>query len=244
MDRGGTRKFSLVPIAMLHALAVLSLAVAVLCAIAIAWDVFVRGNRQQMGVMDIVWPVTALYSGPLGLWAYFRIGRLSTHRAMMAAKARGETPPGKAKPFAQKVGIGTTHCGAGCSLGDLCAETLMYFFPFTLFGRGIFAGWAVDFAFAFAIGIAFQYFSIKPMRQLSPKQALVQALKADSLSLTAWQVGMYGWMAIATFLIFGTELGKTDPVFWFMMQAAMLAGFVTSYPVNWWLIRKGIKESM
>jgi len=29
-----------------------------------------------------------------------------------------------------------------------------------------------------------------------------------------------------------------------MMQNAMLAGFATGYPVNWWLIRKGIKEAM
>lgn len=34
------------------------------------------------------------------------------------------------------------------------------------------------------------------------------------------------------------------PEFWFMMQIAMLCGFVTSYPVNWWLIRAGIKERM
>jgi hypothetical protein len=30
--------------------------------------------------------------------------------------------------------------------------------------------------------------------------------------------------------------------FWFMMQIAMLCGFVTSYPANWWLLRTGIKE--
>ncbi len=29
-----------------------------------------------------------------------------------------------------------------------------------------------------------------------------------------------------------------------MMQIAMLLGFATSYPVNWWLVRKGIKEKM
>jgi hypothetical protein len=29
-----------------------------------------------------------------------------------------------------------------------------------------------------------------------------------------------------------------------MMQIAMLAGFLTSYPVNWWLLRAGIKEKM
>jgi hypothetical protein len=27
-------------------------------------------------------------------------------------------------------------------------------------------------------------------------------------------------------------------------QIAMLFGFVTSYPVNWWLIERGIKEKM
>jgi hypothetical protein len=26
------------------------------------------------------------------------------------------------------------------------------------------------------------------------------------------------------------------------MQAGMLIGFVTTYPMNWWLIRRGIKE--
>ncbi len=27
-------------------------------------------HRQTMWIMDIVWPLTALYSGPFGLWAY------------------------------------------------------------------------------------------------------------------------------------------------------------------------------
>jgi len=244
MDAAGTGRFTAVPIAVLHAIAVFSLAVAALCALAIAWDIFLRGERQHMAVMDVVWPVTGLYAGPLALWAYYRIGRLSSRQAMMRAKAHGETPPGQAKPFPEKVGIGATHCGAGCTLGDICAESLLFFFPLTLLGHEIFAAWVVDYIFAFTIGIAFQYFSIKPMRNLSPKDGLVAALKADSLSLTAWQVGMYGWMAIAVFLVFGHPLEKTDPVFWLMMQVAMLAGFLTSYPVNRWLIRGGIKEAM
>ena len=82
------------------------------------------------------------------------------------------------------------------------------------------------------------------MRNLNFGEGLVAAAKADFLSLTAWQIGMYGWMAIATFLIFGQEIPKTDPTFWFMMQIAMLLGFLTSDPVNWWLLRTGIKEKM
>jgi hypothetical protein len=29
-----------------------------------------------------------------------------------------------------------------------------------------------------------------------------------------------------------------------VMQIAMVVGFPTTYPVNWWLIRSGIKEKM
>jgi hypothetical protein len=224
-------------------IATVSLGLAALCAAVIVVDIL-RGARQHMWIMNIVWPITALYAGPLGLWSYLRIGRLSTHQRMREARKRSEPPPAKRKPFWQTVGVAATHCGSGCTVGDLAAESLLLLVPLTLFGHRIFASWTVDFVAAFLFGIAFQYFTITPMRHLSPREGLLAALKADALSLSAWQIGMYGWMAVATFLIFGHELSKTGPVFWFMMQIAMLAGFLTSYPVNWWLVKSGIKERM
>lgn len=29
-----------------------------------------------------------------------------------------------------------------------------------------------------------------------------------------------------------------------MMQISMVCGFITAYPMNWWLIRIGIKSAM
>jgi len=154
------------------------------------------------------------------------------------------------------VGKGALHCGAGCTLGDIVAESLATFFPGvalwfgwrSLFEEKMFAVWILDFIFAFVLGIAFQYFAIVPMRHLGKLEGIWQAVKADTLSLTAWQVGMYGFMAIASFGLFrhllGVRLEVNTPEFWFMMQLAMVCGFVTSYPVNWWLIRRGIKEKM
>ena len=136
------------------------------------------------------------------------------------------------------------------------AEWLAFFVPavavwfgwHSLFEDKMFAVWIVDYIFAFAFGIVFQYFSIAPMRGLGLGEGIVAALKADTLSLTAWQVGMYGFMAFAHFYLFGYLLGVklevNTPEFWFVMQIAMLAGFCTAYPVNWWLIRSGIKERM
>ena len=154
------------------------------------------------------------------------------------------------------VANGTLHCGSGCTLGDITAELLMLAFPAILVAFGyrsifsdqIFARWIVDYIFAYGFGIFFQYFTIAPMRGLSLGKGIAAAIKADTLSLTAWQFGMYGFMAIAHFVIFrigfGTKLEPTSPGFWFMMQVAMICGFVTSYPVNWWLITSGIKEKM
>ncbi|HEY8902497.1 MAG TPA: DUF4396 domain-containing protein [Chthoniobacterales bacterium] len=229
--------------AWLTVLAIVSLLLGILCAIWIAIDI-AAGHRQHMWIMNIVWPITALYSGPLALIAYYRVGRLSTHAAMQHAKERGEKSPGKAKPFWQSVSHGATHCGSGCVLGDLIAEWFVVLVPLTLFGHKIFGAWMLDYVLAFLLGIAFQYFTIVPMKGLSPGKGIAAAVKADFLSLTAWQIGMYGWMAIVTFGIFRHEIPKTDPVFWFMMQIAMLFGFLTAYPVNWWLLRSGIKERM
>lgn len=61
----------------------------------------------------------------------------------------------------------------------------------------MYAVWILDFVFAFALGIVFQYHAIVPMRDLSPGKGIVAALKADTLSLASWQVGMYGFMAFA-----------------------------------------------
>ena len=227
----------------LNGIAIASLWAGAISALIIIIDI-VAGHRQHMWIMNVVWPLTALYSGPLGLCAYYKAGRLSTHDAMARASKKGEKPPGQTKPFWQTVGVGATHCGSGCVLGDILAEWFVFFVPFTILGRKMFAAWTVDYLAAFLFGIAFHYLTIVPMRGLSVTQGIKQALKADALSLTAWQVGMYGWMAIVVFAILGHEIPKNSPEFWFMMQIAMWCGFLTSYPVNWLLLRRGIKEQM
>lgn len=223
----------------LNTIAYIFIAAGMICFIIILIDLL-SGNLQQMMVMNFVWPITALYAGPLALIAYYKIGRLSTKKVMMQNKKM----PSKQKPFWQSVVVGALHCGSGCTLGDIMAETILIFVPVVVFGDKLYGAWAVDFAFAFVLGIVFQYYSIKPMKNLSPKKAFIAALKADTVSLTSWQIGMYGGMAIATFLIFKHHLEASTPVFWFVMQFAMLLGFMTAFPVNWWLIKKGIKEVM
>jgi len=226
----------------LHVLSIVSVGVGVACAAAVALDE--TRHPQKMRIMNLVWPLTALFGTVLWLAGYFAWGRDVPQRA------------NEPRPFAVAVMKGTSHCGAGCTLGDLVAEWAAFLFPgfaalfgwHTLFQEKTFAVWIPDFILAFVLGIVFQYFSIKPMRDISPAQAIVAALKADVASITAWQVGMYGLMAVIQFGWFRHAYGGiasvASPEFWFAMQLAMLAGFATSYPVNGWLVRRGIKETM
>ncbi len=217
---------------------VISLLTGGVCFLVIVIDIL-SGNKQKMMIMNFVYPITALYAGILALLFYFTIGRKTVQKKEEEMKSMN-----KDKPFWQKVSIGALHCGGGCTLGDIAAESLFSFVPVVIFGSSLIGKWTIDYLFAFTIGIIFQYYAIKPMKKLSPRQVLKAALKADSLSLTFWQIGMYGWMAIAIFLIYDQKLEADNPLFWFMMQIAMICGFLTSFPINWWLIKKGIKEAM
>lgn len=114
-----------------------------------------------------------------------------------------------------------------------------------MFGERLFSEYVVEFAFAYLFGIAFQYFPIRAMRRIPPQEAIIDAVKADTLSLTAFEVGMFAWMAVIYFLALSAHRPDASSiVFWFVMQIGMVLGFLTTYPANWLLVRWGVKSGM
>lgn len=231
---------------MLELIAWLSLAVAFLCALVIVADEL--GHPQKMWIMNIVWPVTALYLSIFAVWAYFRYGRKHTKAAsqqMTEEQHKKMMEEARKNPRWNQVAESTSHCGAGCALGDILAEFIVFAAALSLFGAVLWADYVFDLIAAWLLGIVFQYFTIKPMRNLSPRQGFVAAIKADTLSILAFQTGMYTWMAIVFFILFPhPHLHPIEPQYWLMMQIAMIAGFLTSYPMNRWLVKRGWKEIM
>jgi hypothetical protein len=235
---------------MLEAISWISLSVAFVCALIIAGDEF--RHPQKMWIMNIVWPVTALYFSVVALWGYYRIGRKMAKNAMQGMEQgptnRNKKPPeeqGRPNPTWEQTAVSDSHCGAGCTLGDIIAEFSIAGFGLTLLGSPLYASFACDLLLAWLLGIAFQYFAIKPMRNLSPSQALIAAVKADTLSILTFEVGLFAWMALTYFVFFPSpHLQVTEPAYWFMMQTGMVIGFFTSYPMNRLLMKWGIKEIM
>lgn len=209
-------------------LSVAWLGLCAICAVLIA-DHIIFGHRQKMAIMNVVWPVTALWSGPLGLYFYWRINR-----------PREDSR----KSFWQSVLVGDSHCGAGCTIGDFVGEWVVFLAGLTIAGSMLWADFVIDFSLAYIVGIIFQYFSIAPMRGISGWQGIKAGLKADTVSLIAFEIGMFTWMAVSNLELFHPRLEPTEPLYWLMMQIAMLIGFLTAYPANWWLLRKGLKEAM
>ncbi len=256
----------------LHILSIGSLVAGLLCATAIALDEY--QHPQPMWIMNLVWPLTALFGSVAVAWFYWSFGRSSGQQQSMGEMnhsmgnmnhsmtemdhSMDDMDHAKdSAAFPVSVAKAALHCGSGCTLGDILAEWLAFSIPTiavwlgwqSLFSDKLFAVWVLDFIFAFSIGIVFQYFTIKPMNnELTALGALKKSLQADVLSLCSWQLGMYGFMAFAYFYLFrtvlGTELKVPTVEFWFMMQIAMVCGFITAYPVNWWLVRSGVKEPM
>lgn len=226
---------------MLEVVAISNLALSAVLACWAALDV----NRRPppMAVMKWVWPLTFLWGGLFALVLYLWFGRAPLPDG---AAGHDHMQHGQ-RPMWQSVVLGATHCGAGCSLADLLVEggTPLLGVQLVVAGQRVFGTWIVDYVVALATGVIFQYAAQAPMSDAPRSRVWWQSFRSDVLSLTFWQIGMYGWMGLCIFVLFDPATMESDHwVFWLMMQVAMLCGFVTALPVNWLLIRAGVKEAM
>ncbi len=245
-----------------HVLAWIALALGFGSALVIMADEFLRGHRQHMWVMNLVHPITALYWGPVWLWAYVRYGRRMSVRVLRARadvlaaagadpdalRAAGEsTAPPELHPW--HIASAVSHCGAGCTLGDIAAEWAVFAFGITWFGT-----WSghrlpeelvIDFVAAWTFGIVFQYLTIVPMRGEGLVRRVWSAIKVDTASIVSFQIGLFGWMAIMMLVIWpnhGIQIDSAD--FWFEMQIGMMLGYLTAWGANLSLVRNHVKEKM
>jgi hypothetical protein len=268
----------------LTAVAWLYLSICFICAGIIVYDIAVHRRRQPMGVMNFVFPITALYFGPFAVALYWRWGRADARVAMASipmsrakvspagAVTAGESmrmhsnqngahemagaagpdsgepaPPGEhATPGWVSMAFEVSHCGSGCTLGDVISEFAIFGLGLTIAGATLGAEYVGDYIFALAFGIIFQYFAIAPMRGLRLKDGLIAAAKADFVSLSAFEVGLFGWMAIMMFVLFPAphHLMPNSAAYWLLMQVGMIIGSCTSWPANVWLVNRGIKAPM
>lgn len=197
-------------------------------AFAILIGIDLRKNRQSVSIMNAVWIITALWSSFLGMWGYFTFGREKV-------EMQGVVPTRKRW---QKVAISALHCGAGCALGDMIGEIILYIFPVLVIYIGFYGVFAFDILLSLSFGVFFQYKAIRSAGTKGRKEAFNIAFKSDILSLTAWQIGK---MLVVVLVIHNLPYAVNSHEFLFLMQLAMIVGFFFAYPVNWFLIKYKVK---
>lgn len=115
-----------------------------------------------MWIMNVVWPVTALYFSVFALWGYFPIGRGMARKAMegmsmdqMEPRMTGHEERAGHDPTWRQIAVSDTHCGAGCVIGDVISEFSLFALGWTLLGSPLYSEYAGDLLLARLFGIAF-----------------------------------------------------------------------------------------
>ncbi len=228
----------------LTALSTVSLVVSFLSAGVVIADLL-AGNVQRLRFMNFIWAVIALYAGPVGLAAYFALGRDTTRQGLEEAVAHGRTGQAGQRPAWHEAIVAANETGAACFLGSLFATAallIVLFMP--LLTPHHFLPWMLDYVLAIACGLGIQYRLYASQNDAPSRTGLGTALRVEPLSVTAWQIGLFGWMVFVVCVFFPEGIVRATPVFWFLFQLGMAVGFVFAYPINLSLVRSGLKTRL
>ncbi len=193
----------------------------------VAWDT-VKYN-PEVPVMKWAFVLITLYTGPIGLVVY-----------ILTCK---EPFPGTHEQFIRplwKQAVGSTmHCLAGDATGIMIAAAITTSLRFPMWLDTI-----SEYAFGFALGLfIFQALFMKDMMGGTYAKALKMSFIPEWLSMNAMMGGMIPVMIV----LMSWDMRAMDArglEFWVVMSFAALVGGIVAYPINYWMVDKGIKHGM
>jgi hypothetical protein len=177
-----------------------------------------RRNPEIAGLMRVVWLLTVLYSGPIGLAVYWLSGRKQIRNDSIWRRGWRSV----------------SHCYSGCGAGEIIGIVITV---------GILAlgNWQValtTFALAYIFGYAL---TAGPLIQegVGVRTALWDAFTSETASIFVMEVVAIGvdlWLAPAAAI--------DEPLFWGSLIFSLSCGLLAAWPVNVLLIRWGVKAGM
>jgi FtsP/CotA-like multicopper oxidase with cupredoxin domain len=204
------------------------LVVALLSAAYVAWDQF-RGNPEP-AVMKWGFVLVTLYMGPVGLLLY-----------VMADK---EPRPGEHEAFIKplwKQGVGSTvHCVAGDATGIITAAVIV-----AVVGLPMWQDLIIEYLAGFLFGLLI--FQALFMRKIMGGTYLQNVRRSFLPELISMNCMMAGMAPVMVALMMGRDMramSPSEPLFWMVMSIGVIAGFAVAYPVNVWMVSRGMKHGL
>lgn len=171
-----------------------------------------------MSLMRLVWTLTILYSGLVGLSVYFYSGRKEIPKDNVWRKGFRSV----------------AHCYSGCGMGEI---TGIFIAAGLLTLANIWVA-LITFSLAFLAGYTLTAYPLIQEGQ-NPKSAYKDALYSESLSIAVMEI-----VAIGVDLWLAGDATMNETLFWSSLIFSLSIGLIAAYPVNVWLINKGIKQGM
>ena len=179
---------------------------------------FKRRNPEIMSLMKVVWTLTVLYSGFIGLAIYWFTGRKQISRDSLWRKGFRST----------------AHCYSGCGAGEIAGVLIAIgVFSFGNIGVSI-----LTFSLAYVAGFGL---TMGPLMQ--DGEGFGAALKDAAYSETA-SIAVMEIVAVGVDLWLAGNAKMNEPLFWSSLVVSLTLGLAAAYPVNLLLIKFGIKEGM
>ena len=203
-------------------------ALAALSTAYVAYDQF--RNNPEPTVMKWGFILVTLYMGPVGLLLY-----------VLADK---EPRPGEHESFTSplwKQGVGSTiHCVAGDATGIILAAVVT-----AALGLPMWIDLIVEYVAGFAFGLfIFQSLFMKEMMGGTYWENVRKTFLPEFISMNAMMAGMAPVMSL---LMMGRDMRAMEPtelVFWGVMSLGVMVGFAVAYPVNVWMVKRGLKHGL
>jgi len=191
------------------------------------WD-FIT-NTPTGRVMKLAWILVVLYTGPIGLFIYLLSCRQplpDTHDAFIA-------------PHWKQATGSLLHCVAGDATGIIFSAAIVYHFGLP---NGI--DLTIEYISAFVVGLfVFQALFMIAMYKGNYWMAVRKTFFAETISMNMVMVGMIPTMVILMHVLPEAD-NPLHAEFWGVMSLATMAGMITAYPINSWMVSRGLKHGM
>lgn len=138
------------------------------------------------------------------------------------------------KKSVSKLALSTTaHCSLGCGLGEIVGVVIGVALGLAVW-QSLTIGVILGFVFGFSLGVL-------PLMKTgsSLKSAFKIIFVAEFISIAVMETAE---VLIEVYTPGVMSAGLTEPIFWAGMALALTGGFIVSYPVNYLMIKKGMKH--
>ncbi len=127
----------------------------------------------------------------------------------------------------------TLHCLTGCAIGEfigLLIGVALGLNPWTTMALGTVLGYASGFALGLLPLVRQGMTLAQAFRTIWLGEAISIAVMELAMNFTDYHVG-----GVTTSSVFSLQ-------FWLGYAAALPAGFIAAWPVNWWLLKMNVKQ--